>query len=100
MKNEDIALLVGELRGELGGLADQMDKVNKKLDGLPCAANVADIKELKKWKGNCNGEKSAKNLESFKGMISLRNAIVLIVCSNAFSIFVALVLNYFLIGKP
>jgi hypothetical protein len=100
MKNQDIALLVGGLEKGMGLLEEQMKSANDKLDKLPCATHTTEIKELKVWKQTCNGARANRNIESFKGMISLRNAIILVLSSSALSIIVTILCNYFLSGKP
>jgi hypothetical protein len=107
MKNTDIALLVGELRGGMKALGDQVGAAIEKLGELPCSVNTADIQALKAWKADCNGankekikEQKEKTLERFKGTISLRNGIIGIIVTAVISAAITLLTIWFTAGCP
>jgi len=47
-----------------------------KLDTFPCVSHDENINVLLEWKTNCNGDDRNLKLETAKGAISLKNAIV------------------------
>lgn len=98
MKNQDIILLVGGLEKGMGLLEEQMKKANEKLECLPCSVNSSDIEALKAWKQICNGAKANKNLEQYKGSISLKNALIAIGLTALISIGVTLLTSWLAAG--
>jgi hypothetical protein len=100
MKNTEIVLLVGGLEKGMALLERQMESANGKLDALPCTTHTSELKVLNTWKQTYNGANANRKIESFKGMVSLRNLIIAIVLTSAFSILVTLLTSFFFIGKP
>ena len=100
MKNTEIVLLVGQLKGTMDSVVGQVNDVLTKLGELPCAVHSSNIEALKAWKQTCNGANANHKLESYKGRVSLRNTIIAIALTAVFSVLVTLLSSFFLIGKP
>ena len=92
--------VIGRLEAVTDNLSENVNKITETLRALPCQANSEKIEEVLTWKKNCNGETSAKNIEKFKGSISLKNAILLILLTNGITLVISLVTNFFAIGTP
>jgi len=99
----ELAGKIGNLEGTVLGLtqtiqtttAQQREDINKLFTGLngvkaeilrlPCSQHSDDIEELQGWKKNCNGVKQAREIENYKGGISMKNAIIAIVLTALIS---------------
>jgi hypothetical protein len=106
MTNEEIMIL-GKLSGQMGAVIDTqkgqtetIGKIFDRLDKLPCNDHSATIKSLCDWKDSCGDLEIGKMLETHKGTISLKNAIiggVILVISTAL---IETIVNLIFTGKP
>jgi hypothetical protein len=95
------AISLGETNNDsIGKIFEAISGIKEGFGDLPCAVNDKRIKDVEAWKATCNDEKSEQKLEKYRGSISLKNAIILIVITNLFSIVVTLLTNYIMMGKP
>lgn len=96
MENQQLILLIGEIKGTLGEVKDNVDILTKEVKSLPCATHDQMLETLNTWKRDCNGV----NLEKTKGNISLKNGIIILILTNAITLAIALITNFAMIGKP
>ncbi|MCK9569556.1 hypothetical protein M0R72_11505 [Candidatus Pacearchaeota archaeon] len=89
MENQQLILLLGELKGALGavqGTVQGYDKqfqlvhgriseVKNLINGLPCSVHENKISELENWQGCHNGADKEITVAKVKGSISLKNGL-------------------------
>ena len=96
--NDQVLLMMGELKGSVDSMKGRLEGVATKVDTLPCISHYDRLKVLEGWKTNCNGAIKIETTEKLKGTISLRNAVIGIALTAVFSILVTLLTNYLIIG--
>ncbi|MCK9569850.1 hypothetical protein M0R72_12980 [Candidatus Pacearchaeota archaeon] len=117
MTPEEI-LLLGKLSGQveavltgqedqkknIGKLFDGMEKLNATVSKLPCADEGRRLeqaeKDIQDLQGCISTEDSTARTEKLKGNISLRNLVVAIICTAAFTTGLNIGLNLIFTGKP
>lgn len=77
-----------------------LEILSKTVSLLPCSKHDEIITELRDCIKIDGEKKESRKLESFRGMISLRNAIIGIALTAIFSVLVTLLTSFFFIGKP
>ena len=99
MAETDLTLLVGRLEGKMDSITKVISEMSAKITDLPCNTHTEQIETIIQWKTQCVENEQFKKQEKFKGSISLKNAIILIVMTNLFTIAITLITNYLIIEK-
>jgi len=86
---QELTLIVGELRGEMRSISSMVSNVDRKLDCLPCTDHIENIKlnkqrieDLISWKKVLNGVATSEKMEKYKGFISFKYAAILVILTN------------------
>ncbi len=84
MENQELILLIGELKGTMIAIQStvldlhkEIKTVSTDLGLLPCVKHTQEIEVLQDWQKACNGVKQIRNIEKMKGGISLRNSLII-----------------------
>src|SRR4030042_3083090 len=80
---DSIELMIGKLQGTMESVKDDVAILSKEVKSLPCATNTQMITTLNNWKRDCNGASQMKIIESYKGGISLKNGIIILILTVA-----------------
>uniref|UniRef100_A0A6M3L793 Uncharacterized protein n=1 Tax=viral metagenome TaxID=1070528 RepID=A0A6M3L793_9ZZZZ len=98
MTEQELTLIVGELRGEMRSISSMVSNVDKKLDCLPCTDHIDSIKRNKQyieslieWKKTINGVAAGEKIERYKGFISFKYAAILIVITNVVAVLLTVI---------
>jgi len=89
-----------EQTGHIGQLFNGLEAVRETLAKLPCADHIKKLSEIEDWQSCHNGTNKEIKLEQVKGNISLRNLILAIICTAAFTTGLNIGLNLIFTGKP
>ncbi len=107
MTNEEIILL-GKVSGQvetilsnqeaqsksIGKLFDGLNDVNKALLAFPCSTHEGKLKLLGDWKDACSKDDANIKLETVKGGITLKNALIILAITNGFTLVISLLTTY------
>ena len=88
---ESIELMIGKLQGTMEGIKDDVALLTKEVKTLPCATRDQMLEQLNIWKRTCNGTVQTKQIESFKGGITLKNQLIIIGVTNLITLVLALI---------
>jgi|GEM_PF-3996642 len=107
MDEQNIILLVGELKGGLAavresvdGISEGMKGIYERMNSLPCSAHARDLGALNKWKENRNGSDQSEKTEKLRGSISLRNALIIYFSTQPVTIGLTCLVSWLVTGKP
>ena len=84
---KSIELMIGRLQGTVEAMASQVEGMDKKIDGLPCAEHAGEIKNILKQQAKQNGLNNTR----LKGTISLRNALIIVGATNLGTLIITLI---------
>ncbi len=98
--NEQVLLMMGEVKGTVDAMKTRLEGIAAKVDTLPCVSHYDKLKILENWKENCSDAVKVESTEKLRGTITLKNAIISIILTAAFSILITLLTNYLIVGKP
>ena len=91
-------------------IANKIDKVlpiaaavttlSGRLDNLPCNNHTTALKSLNDWRNKCEDMDSDKELETLKGGISLKNALIGGIGIAGVTTILNIIINLIFTGKP
>lgn len=94
MDDNELYVLLGELKAGMSGVKTDIQGLVLKVSELPCSNHSGQIQVLETWKKNVCEKESAEKLETFKGGLSLRNAIILIGITNVLTLLMSILARH------
>lgn len=77
MPNKSTERTLGRLEAVTEALTKTSENLTNTVNSLPCTEHTTRLTDLEVWKRDCNGEQRSGRVAKVKGMISLKNAIII-----------------------
>lgn len=100
MAGKDTERTLGRLEAVTEALMKTSENLTATVSSLPCSEHTERLGTLEDWKRNCNGEKRSARVEKVKGMISLKNAVIIALLTGVLGVGSVLLTNWLTYHVP